>query len=547
LSFARIFAPREKLGFGALESAVLAVYSALVLFTVAHHVPWADEAQSWLLARDLSLRSLFGTQLHYEGTPGLWHFFLWILCRLSVSYTAMHWVAAVFPIAGIAVFLRSSPFPAVLRIALPFSFYVLYQYAVIARSYIALPLLVFLFAALMARPARNLIWLAVVLGLLANLCAQGFLIAIGFAPALVLRLWRIHRAESAQFRARRIALAAGIFVALCGFAAWTARPAPDNTFVDTARPAAQIGNLASGGKAPARSSPSPASSPAAPSPQISASQPAPAHGQSTRDRALDRFTTAITYGLSDVWWLSLLDFAVICVYLTLSRNLIDLAPWLLLQLFFEFVVQRPWHWGLVFVALVGILWMDWPAPKDQVLPAPGQPHSPAWRAILSLVLLAVVAEQAAWSLRAIRTDFAGEYSGDRDAARFLAGRIAGKKVAGFEFYAVGVQPYFSSNIFANQPREAFWWWSNKVPVDNRVMETMAERPDFVVIGFAVLPQDSVRRSGWDTGRETFQPEIEKRILATHPYAETHRFCGDAFSGHGYHEGLGQVVLEPITQ
>src|ERR1700749_1246002 len=67
------------------DVAALVSYSAAVLFAVRHHEKWADEAQSWLLARDLSLKTLWLRELRYEGSPGLWHTILWV---------AQHWFGA---------------------------------------------------------------------------------------------------------------------------------------------------------------------------------------------------------------------------------------------------------------------------------------------------------------------------------------------------------------------------------------------------------------------------------------------------------------------
>ena len=48
---------------------VLLVYSGIVLFTVRYHEKWADEAQAWLVARDLDLKTLWFHELRYEGSP----------------------------------------------------------------------------------------------------------------------------------------------------------------------------------------------------------------------------------------------------------------------------------------------------------------------------------------------------------------------------------------------------------------------------------------------------------------------------------------------
>jgi hypothetical protein len=520
----RMFRPRQKFAFGALEVIVLAVYTALLAWTVAHHIPWADEAQGWLVARDSSLAELFTTRLHYEGSPGLWHLLLWFLCRMHVSFAAMRWITSLIPVAGIWVFLRYSPFPAILRITLPFSFYLLYQYAVISRNYIAAPLLVFIIAVLFARPARNLFSLAVVMGLLSNLCAQGMVISAGFVLMIAIRIRRQRRQNPQSLPLKRIAGASLCLCAFWAFAIWSTRPAKDSLYTPAWEVTHHVGS-ASAGEAD--------SDLAKAAPRTDADQSGAAgntHRVSTLRHALDRFEMNLTYGVSNSWQISLAVWCIFLAFLIFRKDVCAIAPFILLQLLFEFVTGRPWHFGMVFISLIAVLWIDWPSEESS--------HEPLWRAILVVTLFAVIVEQCFWSVRAIRTDTVGKYSGDRDAAAFLAGHIAGRTVAGFQYYAVGVQPYFSSNIFENWPTGAAWNYSTKIDVDGHLAETLEKRPDYIVIGFAVRPPDAFGHVGGPEGEpQTFHPRIEQTIVATHHYEETHRFCGDAFSGHGYHEGL----------
>jgi uncharacterized phage-associated protein len=60
----------------------LAAYSAMLLVGITHHEPWADEAQAWLLSRDLGYRYLVFHQIAYEGHPPLWFTILWIANHL---------------------------------------------------------------------------------------------------------------------------------------------------------------------------------------------------------------------------------------------------------------------------------------------------------------------------------------------------------------------------------------------------------------------------------------------------------------------------------
>ena len=124
----------------------LSAYSALVAFAIPFHEPFADEAQGWQLARSLSLASLFKTYIRYEGAPGLWHFLLWILVRAHVSYTGLHWISGAIAVAATALLLFKSPFPLYLKLAFPFTVFLVYQYAVVARNYVLVPPLLFMVA-----------------------------------------------------------------------------------------------------------------------------------------------------------------------------------------------------------------------------------------------------------------------------------------------------------------------------------------------------------------------------------------------------------------
>src|SRR5829696_3139490 len=121
-------------------------FAVLLAIAVAHHEPWMDEAQAWLLAKDSNPAELFAQYMRYEGSPALWHLILMIPAKLGLPYVTLNIVAAVVAAAGCWVFLRYSPFPPAIKILLPFSYFVFFQYGVVARSYCLVPLLIFLTA-----------------------------------------------------------------------------------------------------------------------------------------------------------------------------------------------------------------------------------------------------------------------------------------------------------------------------------------------------------------------------------------------------------------
>ena len=130
-------------------------YALLVALTIHFHEPWADEAQSWLLGRDASLADLWGRLLHYEGTPGLWQTLLHALIRLGLPYSAYNFVSGILGLTAVYLLLRYAPLPLFIRILLPFTYYLCYQYAVLARSYALVAPLLFAIAATYTQAQRK--------------------------------------------------------------------------------------------------------------------------------------------------------------------------------------------------------------------------------------------------------------------------------------------------------------------------------------------------------------------------------------------------------
>jgi hypothetical protein len=162
----------------------LGAYLLLAAAAIHHHEPWADEAQSWLLARDAGLAQLWGRLLHYEGTPGLWQTLLHALIRLGLPYAAYGYVSGVLALAAAYLLIRYAPFPLFIRLLLPFTYYLCYQYAVIARSYALIAPLLFAIAALYPHASRKPALMTLLLSLLAGVSVHGFLISVCIWVAL---------------------------------------------------------------------------------------------------------------------------------------------------------------------------------------------------------------------------------------------------------------------------------------------------------------------------------------------------------------------------
>jgi hypothetical protein len=516
-----------------IDTAILAGYAAVVAVGIHRHEPWADESQAWLLARDNSWPQLMLHRLHYEGTPGLWHTLLWILVRLHVSYAGMHWVAGGCALLGVALLLRFAPFPLWLRALLPFTFWLAYQNAVVARSYVLFAAAAFGAAALLRSPVRRPLAIAVVLGLMANISLHGFVASVGFAVAVALGVRSERRVAASPWLPAAALL--GVFWLA---AVATMFPAPDIEFGgarNVERAAAMLSRAVG-----------PSTPTAAPAPPGELQPLAPVRTHRTHARAawhgIAHVLGLLTYPLSAVPMLGLALCVLVVAGAIASRQARWLMPWLLMVALFTSVALRPRHAGMLAIAFFAGLWMIWPA-------QPPGAGLRLWLHRLTLLCLAAVClEQISWTLHAVRADMRGPYCGDPAAARFLATQAAGKRVAGFGYDSIGPAAWFSGPIYINQPH-AYWLWSRNARVDAQAPAVLATHPDFIVYGGAnVDSHDGEVMDGWYRADESTVPLGDTYGVVAwaeaHGYRDTHRFCGHAWMRDGYAEELCQVILEP---
>lgn len=535
---------------------VLTAYAVVVALGIAWHEPWADEAQAWLMARDQGFWHLMLHGIRYEGSPGLWHALLWVLARLHVGYTGMHWISGVLAAVGVWILLRWSPFPLVLRVLLPFGFWLAYQNAVVARSYVLFAALAFAAAALvraMAQGAisgRRLVWLSVVLGLMANLSVHGFIASLGFAIATAALVRRARLPIRLRWRT-----AAAVVCVFWIFAIATTIPPPDDSFGagrnvqrSIARMRIALGDRAARADLLAET----------PGHDVRPGElaPVPPHrdhwtaGQAAWHR-IARILALFTYPVSNFRWLALAVCCLAIVQAALFRQSpgplgwVGLLPWLLMAAGFIFMYIAPRHAGMLWVALVTSLWITWPG--ESLASGRGLGLRRVFVALLVLVAL----DQAWWTAHAVWSDMHQPYSGDVAMAHFLAAQPSGTRIAGFDYHSIGPAAYFRHPIYFNQPH-AYWVWSRNVRVTPAAPAAIATHPDIIVFaGFTASAHNDNIMDDWiapdpaDLRRIPLNDRFGVlRYAEAHGYYETHRFCGHAFMRDGYFEQLCQIALQP---
>lgn len=453
-------------GFRWPEWTAIATYAAVVAFAIPYHEPWADEAQSWQLARSLSLPALFQTYIRYEGSPGLWHFLLWILIRLHVSYSGLHWICGATAVAATSLLVFKSPLPRYLRLLLPFTYFLLFQYAVIARSYVLVPIFLYLIA---LRWKKSPLVLALLLGLLANVALHAAAISGGLAIAYLIGRVR----ERDDHQRDRLQLMVGVPALLClwAFALWTAWPPKDllarvNLITGQSRPILLWGPI------------------------------------------------SLLWGMSPSWLLSIAFWIAIVVCLRSRRSLFVQLPVLFFAVLSGAVEFEWWHVGLLMPLVICLLWITWPMQNGKV---------PIPETLGRIALVVIAAVQILWSCYAVGFDHRDAFSPDLAAARFLRPYVhQGATIAVTSFddpgcgacRAVGILPYFDHNIFINLP-EPFWLWSSQNPWRALFDKALPTHPDLVVV--------EMRTHRPDDALDLRNPTIQS--LSRDGYSFTNMFCG----------------------
>jgi len=160
---------------------VLGVFALITATGLATHEMWRDELQQWMIAVDSrGLTSLWGN-VRYENAPLLWHLFLFGLSRLTANPASMQVVQFLVNLSTCYLILRFAPFDRWQRYLLCFSYYLLFEFGQIVRSYSLVPVLLVcvLAAAIHLKPHRK--WV-----MAAGITLIGFTSLYGLVLALAL-------------------------------------------------------------------------------------------------------------------------------------------------------------------------------------------------------------------------------------------------------------------------------------------------------------------------------------------------------------------------
>jgi hypothetical protein len=422
-----------------LTHLVFLMYIVLISVTLFRHEPWADEAQAWLLARDSNLFELLFTNLRYEGHPPLWYLILMIPSKI-LPYRAISVISAIIAISGVCILLYRSSFPKIIRLLLPFSYFVFYQYGVIARSYVLVPILLFAIARIYEDKTAKIYQFVILVCLLANVSVFSTLIAISIMFIHLIDLLKTRLALTKKIITKQI-------IAYIIFAVITASIViilwqPDNsTFAKSYQyNIKQFYNM-------------------------------------SRD-ILNEAMTEKLYVSIPILVISLVWFwqtRVLLLYLLSTLSVLAL---------FSIKYYNSWHLGFIFLAWVFVMWISFDKQREYRI-------KNRWflgiaKKIVIASILVVLGFNIFWSASASIHDFNGTYSGGVAVARYIKdNQLEGKKIYATSFWSNSILPYFKENIFDNYSdgnRTTYWLWSTK---NSRIEDhdaVIKAQPDLIIFG-----------------------------------------------------------------
>lgn len=425
------------------QVATVLAFAVLAFFVGSTHEPWADEAQAWLIARDATLHDLLFELPSSELNPSLWHLMLIFPARL-LDYEALRYIALFFGVLGVAVFVRYAPFPRPVKIILPFTYFVFFQYTVVARSYCLFALLVFAIAIFHKRRFDRPLTYSVLVALLVYTHSFGALVSLGLIGVFVLDLFKQRNALGHREITRNLACI-GIPVAVGCFLLYQVFPIRQRTL------------------------------------------------KTRWNFDFDHIVHVVKLSLNESFvGITLLSLAVLLLSAlwfwqrkVLLLYVLMIVPFLTVA---AIKFYNSWHLGLLFLVWLQVLWISFESGSASRAPA----LEPYMRKAVLGALYLVLGFHVYWSAAASLADHRGTYSCGGQVAQVLKDNDIGEgRVYARHFWSIAALPYFDDKMYYNiNPESDFGYWTFFEPdrIDD-MDQVLASKPDAIVLGRTHLEED----------------------------------------------------------
>lgn len=168
---------------------LLMSFIAFTYLNLMLHTPWLDEAQSWMIARDVPLKDLMA-MLRYEGHPPLFYLLIMPFAKLGATFFAAEYINWIATVGAAAVLIYKCKLPFWFKFFFLFSFGFSIWTATFARSYGLMALLLFSLCALYPKRMTYPKTFTLLIGLLINTHVFGVVPAACFGLMLAYDLFK---------------------------------------------------------------------------------------------------------------------------------------------------------------------------------------------------------------------------------------------------------------------------------------------------------------------------------------------------------------------
>lgn len=387
----------------------------LELLICPHHEHCADEAQAWLLARDASFWDIITKYVRYECTPALWHIILKIFILFKLPYNLFYIIPIIFSSIGVGLFLFKSKFPLWIKTLFPFSYYIFYQYTVVARSYcLVLPLLAGL-AILYSRKLERPFLFTLLLILFSNICSQCFIIACAIFLLYLSEFFKgLKKKEFSPSSLKQnifsIALI-GVFLILTFY-----MTTPPSDFMYSNPSHISIITIGT--------------------------------GLNLLGNVLVMNTNN---AILDILGAILLIIFILSFYKKSYKIVEFLIIFCPIVFFLSIFYWAGQHLGIVFFLILFAFWIHFDESKLNF----------KQNKLFYVLFLIILLVQINWTIKSVKYDLKNNYSGANRVAQFIKENSKPKsEIYGFGYEIVAIQPFFKKNLFYNHKKDTtFFIWS----------------------------------------------------------------------------------------
>lgn len=392
---------------------VFVLFAILTFIVGLHHEPWADEAQAWLIARDCTIPEMIFHVLKYEGAPVLWFAILRVLNLLHYPYQLLFLISWMAVCIGVYLLLFKSKLPLVIKYLFPFSYFVFYQSAIVARNHS----LVFPFLAGVAVFYKHRFehpWCySLLLILLASLSAYSFAIAFVLLCFFVLDIIR-----TKNYKIKSL-LPPLIVLILMGLTALSLIKPADYTIYYGLN--------------------------------LMRLNPFRILYITTRGYFnTPPFSIILVIQMLSVLAIYILSAKTFCK--TKYQTIFFISINFFLAIMITALVCNPWHSAYMIITLIFSLWVISEDNKNYEI-------SFNKNKCLYIVLALIFTVHIFWNIKCSLYDYKNNYCASKDVAQFLkANNLINQKIDGLGFRTVAVVPYLEGKIYENYSGKSYWEW-----------------------------------------------------------------------------------------